>query len=165
MRQGTIGTIHTRAEGAPMKSAVLISVLFLALSLVCISMAAAAEEPLNPEEIVTLFHETYGTAWMDDIGPYTTARFRNNLPITVWIIDAWDWLQDMAYEKLDFKITESRINEDGDYATVVSRTRVRTTEGETEQNEIFILLKDEDLWYIDEMYVTDENPGEEEQRL
>ena len=148
-----------------MRRAVCIAVFFLTLSAGFISQTGAAEEPMTPKEIVTLFHETYGTAWMDDIGPYTTARFRNNLPVTVWIFETWNWLQEMGYEKRDFSITESRINEDGDYATVVSRTRVLTTEGEAEQNEIFILLKDEDLWYIDEMYVTEEKPGEKEQRL
>jgi hypothetical protein len=148
-----------------MRSITVLTVLFLILTVGCETRQEATEKPMTPEQIVALFHESYGTAWMDDIGPYTTADFRDQLPVTVWIIDTWDWLQEMEYEKLEFKVAETQISKDGDYATVASRTRVRTIDGESVQNEIFILIREEGLWYIDEMYVTDEAPAANDQRL
>jgi hypothetical protein len=121
--------------------------------------------PLSPEEVVTLFQDSYGTPQMDRIGPYTTGRFRDGLPIAVWIIDTWDQLQELGYEKLEFETTESWVHKGGDYATVVILTKILTRAGATEQQEVFILMLDEGIWKIDELYVTDEEISSEDQRL
>jgi len=55
----------------------------------------------DPIEVVKLFFETYGTPRMDEIGPYTSAKFRDDKPMSVWVAETWKALKQMQYEKLD----------------------------------------------------------------
>jgi hypothetical protein len=118
---------------------------------------------LSPEQVVTLFHETYGSARMDEIGPYTTERFRQNLPVTVWLVEVWKQLKDLRYEKLDFEIVESKV--ETTHASVVTRAKIKTKVGESDQQEIYMLILEDGVWKIDEMFVTDEEVRGEDQEL
>jgi len=113
----------------------------------------------SPPEVVELFHQAYGTARMDEIGPYTTERFRKDRPISVWVAEVWKQLKDFEYEKLSFKILESTINEENGNAVVVAHTKLNTKAGVTKRNEVFILVFENDRWLIDELYVTDKEIG------
>jgi hypothetical protein len=59
----------------------VVGVFLAAFAAGCALKNDVDKESMTPSQIVTLFHESYGTAWMDDIGPYTTADFRDQLPV------------------------------------------------------------------------------------
>lgn len=142
-----------------MRRCTLLIALIMALAVGCAGDVRLTRTPirlpLSPEEVVTLFNRTYGTAQMDDIGPYTTARFRKGRPVTVWTVDMWGRIEEAGQERIDFKIRESWTHEDGDYATVVTHTRIAARTGTTRLKEVFILLLEGGAWKIDDLYVTD----------
>ena len=116
----------------------------------------AAAPGTTPEQVVVLFQQTYGTADMDRLGPYTTARFRKGRPIAVWLVDVWKHLEGLHYEKLAFRIMETETNASGNEAQVTVASAIKTNAGTTTQTEIFILVRDGGIWRIDELFVTDE---------
>jgi len=111
----------------------------------------------TPIDVVRLFNKTYGTARMDEIGPYTTERFRKDRPITVWIAAVWEYLKKIEYENLNFEIVDSKINEDN--AEVETLSTIRNQVGEMEQKEIYMLVRKNKRWLIDELYVTEAEIG------
>jgi hypothetical protein len=111
-------------------------------------------QPTTPIEIVQMFDKCYGTASMDDIPDYTTPKFRDNKPKSVWVVDTWNTLKDIKYERLASSMVNSRINEDK--AIVVYEVKIKTAAGETSQKEIYFLIKEDGKWLIDDLVVTDE---------
>jgi len=108
----------------------------------------------NPIEVVNLFFETYGTSRMDEIGPYTTAKFRENKPMSVWVAETWKALKQMEYEKLEIKVLDSKIKNKN--ALVAVQTKIKTVAGEVDQKEIYSLILENNRWLIDDLVVTDE---------
>ena len=78
----------------------------------------------SPIEVVNLFFETYGTSRMDEIGPYTTAKFRDDKPMSVWVAKTWKALKQMEYEKLEFKVLDSKITDKN--ALVAVQAKIKT---------------------------------------
>jgi len=140
----------------------LMALLFMDCSSHVKSTSAAL---LSPDEVVILFNEVYGTGRLDEIGPYTTERFRKERPIAVWVVQVWQELQKLEFEKLDFMIVESEVNAANDVATVVANSTLQTHAGITRQREVFILVFERGRWKIDELFVTDEDMEVEEHRL
>ena len=120
---------------------------------------------LTPDEVVILFNEVYGTGRLDEIGPHTTERFRHERPIAVWVVQVWQELQKLEFEKLDFKIVESDIDTENELATVVAQSAIQTEAGITRQREVFILVLERGTWKIDELFVTQEEIETEEHSL
>lgn len=110
---------------------------------------------LSPLEIVVLFNDTYGTARMDEIGPYTTADFRGGRPTSVWVNWAWQEFKALDYETVGYEIQGDKSA--GRKAVVVSSITIKTGEGEAEQHAIFYLLKQDSGWRLNELVVTDES--------
>jgi hypothetical protein len=110
-------------------------------------------EPTTPIEIVKLFDKCYGTASMDDIPDHTTPNFRDNKPKSVWAVETFT-LNDIKYERLASSMVNSRINEDK--AIVLYEVKIKTAAGETSQKEIYLLIKEDEKWLIDDLVVTDE---------
>jgi len=108
----------------------------------------------NPIEVVNLFFETYGTSRMDEIGPYTTAKFRENKPMSVWVAETWKALKQMEYEKLEIKVLDSKITDKN--ALVAVQSKIKTVAGEADQKEIYSLILENNKWLIDDLVVTDE---------
>ena len=108
----------------------------------------------DPIEVVKLFFETYGTPRMDEIGPYTSAKFRDDKPRTVWISETWKALKQMEYEKLEIKILDSKIKDKN--ALVAVQAKIKTVAGEVNQKEIYSLILENNRWLIDDLVVTDE---------
>jgi hypothetical protein len=108
----------------------------------------------NPIEVVNLFFETYGTSRMDEIGPYTTSKFRDHKPKSVWVGETWKALKQMEYEKLEFKVLDSKITDKN--ALVAVQAKIKTVAGEAEQREIYHLILENNRWLIDDLVVTDE---------
>ena len=84
----------------------------------------------------------------------TTARFRDNKPKSVWVVDSWKALQKIKYEKINNSILDSKVKDVK--AVVIVKAKIRTAEGEASQKEIFYVLKEEERWLIEELIVTDE---------
>ncbi len=108
----------------------------------------------NPIEVVNLFFETYGTSRMDEIGPYTTSKFRDDKPMSVWVAETWKTLKQMEYKKLEFKVLDSKITDKN--AWVVVQAKIKTVAGEADQKEIYSLILENNRWLIDDLVVTDE---------
>ena len=108
----------------------------------------------SPIEVVKLFFETYGTPRMDEVGPYTTAKFRDDKPISVWIAETWKSLKQMEYEKLEFKVLDSKIKDKN--ALIAVQAKIKTVAGEADQKEIYSLILENNRWLIDDLVVTDE---------
>ena len=135
----------------------LLVVLLLSLTGCTANMDVTTQVALpakSPLDIVILFNDTYGTARMDEIGPYTTAGFREDRPMSVWVMWAWQTFKQLGYETVRYEILGSKVA--GRKAVVVTSTTIRTKDGEAEQNGIFYLRKQDSGWLIDELVVTDE---------
>jgi hypothetical protein len=105
-------------------------------------------------EVVTLFAECYGNPCMDEVADYTTPRFRDNKPKSVWVVDTWKALHTMNYKKLTSSVINSKIK-DGK-AVVIVNAKISTVGGDAIQKEIFYLIKEKERWLIDELVVTNE---------
>jgi predicted enzyme involved in methoxymalonyl-ACP biosynthesis len=70
------------------------------------------------------------------------------------VVDTWNTLNDIEYERLASSMVNSRINEDK--AIVVYDVKIKTAAGETGQKEIYFLVKENEKWFIDDLIVTDE---------
>jgi len=111
-------------------------------------------QPQTPLEIVELFHKCYAKACMDEVADYTTPRFRDNKPKSVWVVDTWKALHKMNYKKLTSTLLDSKVK--GQRAVVIVTVKISTVGGDANQKEIFYLVKDGERWLIDELVVTDE---------
>jgi len=120
---------------------------------------------LTPDKVVILFNEVYGTGRLDEIGPYTTERFRQDRPIAVWVLQVWQELQKLEFEKHEFTIVDSEIDTENEVATVVARSTIETQAGITRQQEVFILVFERGKWKIDELFVTEEELQPQERSL
>ena len=109
----------------------------------------------DPIEVVKLFFQTYGTPQMDEIGPYTTAKFRDDKPMSVWVTETWKALKQMQYEKLEIKVLDSKITDKN--ALVAVQAKIKTMAGEVDQKEIYSLILENNRWLIDDLVVTDED--------
>lgn len=125
----------------------------------------SSDSALTPEQVVALFRDTYGTARMDEIGPHTTAKFRQDRPISAWVVEEWEDLYDMGYEKLAFKIVESTVDQGNGRASVAANAKIRDEEGVVDQREIYMLILEGSIWKIDELYVVDQATIEDNQAL
>ena len=117
----------------------------------------------NPIEVVNLFFETYGTSRMDEIGPYTTAKFRGNKPMSVWVVETWNALKQMEYERLKFKVLDSKITDKN--ALVAVQAKIKAVAGEADQKEIYSLILENNRWLIDDLVVTDEEIDLEKMKI
>ncbi len=108
----------------------------------------------NPIEVVNLFFETYGNPQMDEIGPYTTPKFRDDKPMSVWVAETWKALKQMEYEKLEIRVLDSKIKDKN--ALVAVQAKIKTVAGEADQKEIYYLILENNRWLIDDLVVTDE---------
>jgi len=129
-----------------------ISSLLITLLLINLSISQAQEK--SPIEVVKLFDKAYGSPSMDEIANYTTAKFRDNKPKSVWVVDTWKTLKKIKYEKLNSSVIDTKVK--GDRAVVVTEGKIKTMVGETAQKEIFYLVKKGERWLIDQLIVTDE---------
>jgi hypothetical protein len=119
----------------------------------------------SPEEVVELFQKSFGTPRMDEIGPYTTENFRDNMPITVWVSKTWNQLNQFGYGKIDFKLLDIEYNDLKSHTKITVATKIKTEVGSATQKEIYLLIKDGDYWLIDELIVTDEVVDEDTFKL
>ena len=132
----------------PLKIICFLTFFFLINSNLCYA------QPKLPLEIVNLFHKCYGKHCMDEIADYTTPRFRDNKPKSVWVVDTWKALKKIKYEKINSSILDSKVK--GNKAVVVVEVKISTVGGKASQKEIFYLVKMGERWLIDELVVTDE---------
>jgi hypothetical protein len=58
-------------------------------------------QPKSPVEVVEFFNKSYGTHLMDEVADYTTPKFRDNKPKSVWVVYTWRILNKMKYERLN----------------------------------------------------------------
>ena len=91
---------------------------------------------------------------MDEIADYTTARFRDNKPKSVWVVETWKTLKEIQFERLNSSVIHSRVKDDK--AVVVLEAQIKTAAGGARQKEIYYLVKEGERWLIDELVVTDE---------
>jgi len=91
---------------------------------------------------------------MDEIAVYTTPKFRDNKPKSVWVVDTWKTLRKLKFQRLSCFVIHTKVK--GDKAVVVTETKIKTVAGETTQKDIFYLIKQGEKWLIDELIVTDE---------
>jgi hypothetical protein len=126
--------------------------ILIAFLLFNLNLCYAQEK--SPIEVVELFDKAYGSPFMDEIAEYTTPKFRDNKPKSVWVVDTWKTLKKIKYEKLNSSVIDTKVK--GDRAVVVTEGKIKTMVGETAQKEIFYLVKKGGRWLIDQLIVTDE---------
>jgi hypothetical protein len=127
--------------------------LFL-ITLLLVNLDVCLAQPKSPIEVVKLFDKAYGSPLMDEIAKYTTPKFRDNRPKSVWVVDTWKTLKKIKYEKLNSSVIDTKVR--GDRAVVVTEGKIKTVVGKTAQKEIFYLVKKGERWLIDQLIVTDE---------
>ena len=91
---------------------------------------------------------------MDEIADYTSPKFRDNKPKSVWVVDTWKTLRKLKFQRLNCSVIHTKVKDDK--AIVVTETTIKTVVGETTQKDIFYLIKQGEKWLIDELIVTDE---------
>ena len=91
---------------------------------------------------------------MDEIANYTTSKFRDNKPKSVWVVDTWKTLREIKFQRLNCSVIDTKVKDDK--AIVITETKIKTVAGETTQKDIFYLIKQGERWLIDELIVTDE---------
>ena len=91
---------------------------------------------------------------MDEIADYTTPKFRDNKPKSVWVVDTWKPLKEIKFQRLNCSVIDTKVK--GDRAVVVLESKIKTVAGETTQKEIYYLVRIGERWLIDELIVTDE---------
>jgi hypothetical protein len=126
--------------------------LLITFFFVTLNICHAQEK--SPIEVVKLFDKAYGSPSMDEIANYTTPKFRDNRPKSVWVVDTWKTLKEIKYEKLNSSVIDTKIK--ADKAIVATEGKIKTVVGETTQKEIFYLVKKGGRWLIDQLIVTDE---------
>jgi len=133
------------------------------ITLLLINLGIGLAQSKSPIEVVKLFDKCYGRPCMDEIANYTTPKFRDNKPKSVWVVDTWKTLKEIKYEKLNSSVIDTKVKDDK--AIVVAETKIKTVAGETTQKDIFYLIKQGERWLIDELIVTDEEIDIEKMRL
>jgi hypothetical protein len=146
-------------NGIIIKSCKIIYFL-ITFSLINLSIIQAQEK--SPIEVVKLFDKAYGSPSMDEIANYTTPKFRDNRPKSVWVVDTWKTLKEIKYQRLHSAVIDCKVQDDR--AAVATEAKIKTVAGETAQKEIFYLVK-EKRWLIDQLIVTDEEIDPEKMRL
>jgi hypothetical protein len=131
-----------------------LNAISLLIAFLLINSGICQAQEKSPVEVVKLFDKGYGGPLMDEIADYTSARFRDNKPKSVWVVDTWKSLNSLKYRRLNSSVIDSRIKDDK--AVVVIKARIKTAAGEVTQKEIYYLLKEGQKWLIDELVVTDE---------
>ncbi len=135
-----------------MRRALKIVVFSTAFFLINIGICYA--QPKSPIEVVKLFDKCYGHPCMDEIANYTTPKFRDNKPKSVWVVDTWKTLREIKFQRLNCSVIDTKVKDDK--AVVVTETKIKTVAGETTQKDIFYLIKQGERWLIDELIVTNE---------
>jgi hypothetical protein len=135
-----------------MKRPLKIIPLLITLLLINLSISQAQEK--SPIEVVKIFDKCYGGPLMDELANYTTPKFRDNKPKSVWVVDTWKTLKKIKYERLNSSVIDTKVK--GDRAVVVTEAKIKTVVGETNQKDIFYLIRQGERWLIDELIVTDE---------
>jgi hypothetical protein len=108
----------------------------------------------SPVDVVRSFSACYGGPCMDDTADHTTGHFRDNKPKSVWVIDTWKALRKTGYQKVKDRIIGSKTLEER--SAVLVEAKIRTVAGETQQKEVYYLIKEGQRWLIDDLQVTDE---------
>ena len=117
----------------------------------------------SPVAVVELFSASYGGPRMDETADYTTGGFRDGRPKSVWIADTWKALQGMKYRRVYGSVIDANVKDNK--AAVIVDAKIATSIGETEQKEIYHLIKKGQRWLIDQLQVTDENMSKEKMKL
>lgn len=117
----------------------------------------------TPREIVQIFMSTYGTPKVSKLAHYTTPYFRNYKPKELWIIETWEILSGLGYRHVSGKFLEEKIK--GNTAVIITSSTVETLAGETLQKEIYCLIKTEEGWKLDELFIEDETVETEKYNL
>ena len=135
----------------------------------CLIMLLVATPPTcygqqdSPIAVVQRFSASYGGPQMDEIADHTTGRFRDDRPKSVWIADTWKALQDMKYRRVYGSVIDAKVKDNK--AAVILDAKIATSVGETEQKEIYHLIKKGQRWLIDQLQVADESMSKEKMKL
>ena len=132
----------------------LFGVISLLIALLLINLKICYAQHKSPLEVVKLFDKAYGGPCMDEIADYTTPKFRDNKPKSVWVVDTWKTLRKIKFQKLNCSVVHTKIK--GDKAVVITEAKIKTVVGETTQKEIYYLIRQGERWLIDELIITDE---------
>jgi hypothetical protein len=136
-----------------MKTACKIVAVLVSILLPFLTVCHAQQD--SPVDVVELFSAQYGNASMDETADCTTEDFRDNRPKSIWIVDTWRALQRIEYRRLHSSVVGSKIKDNR--AAVILNARIGTAAGETNQKEIYYLIKQGQKWLIDRLQVTDED--------
>ena len=132
----------------------LLKIIPLLITFFFVTLNICHAQEKSPLEVVKLFDKAYGSPLMDEIANYTTPKFRDNKPKSVWVVDTWKTLRKIKFQRLNCSVIHTKVK--GDKAVVVTETKIKTVAGETTQKEIFYLVKQGERWLIDQLIVTDE---------
>lgn len=70
----------------------VLSITLFLIILVLFQVNTAHAQPKTPIEVIKVFIAGYGTPRMDEAADVTTAKFRDDRPKSVWVVETWGWL-------------------------------------------------------------------------
>jgi len=108
----------------------------------------------SPVDVVNLFDIHYGGPDMDVIAGYTTAKFRLKRPKSVWVVDIWRALKKMKYKRVGSVVVDSKVN-GNKKSVILVEAKIKISEKETTQKEIYYLIQAGKKWLIDDLVVVD----------
>ena len=68
----------------------------------------AHAQPKTPIEVIKIFIAGYGTPRMDEAADVTTAKFRDDKPKSVWVVETWETLNAIKYAHKSSKVVARR---------------------------------------------------------
>ncbi|MDM8552686.1 hypothetical protein QUF72_21575 [Desulfobacterales bacterium HSG2] len=91
---------------------------------------------------------------MDSITELTTANFRDGRPGSVWVVETWESLNKIKFKRVSSELQTCRITHGK--AVIILQTRISTLVGYADQRDVYFLVRENGLWKIDDLKVTDE---------
>jgi len=118
----------------------VIGMIFMIATFLPLASHPSLANPLTPIETVKLFDTVYGGPEMDQIADHTTAKFRDDKPKAVWIVDTWRALHELEYVRLGGSVVDSKVKDDK--AVVIMDVKIKTKAGEVSQKEVYYQLSE-----------------------
>jgi len=129
-------------------------ILLILISLLLFNPNPCHAQPNSPIEVVKFFEKHYGGPLMDEIADFTTPKFRDNKPKSVWVVDTWKTLHKIKYEMLNSSVIYSKIKDNK--AIFVLEPKIKTVAAKATQKGVYYLVKEGEKWLLDDLTVPEE---------
>ena len=86
--------------------------IFLILTVLVLFQGNTAHaQPKTPIEVIKIFIAGYGTPRMDEAADVTTAKFRDDKPKSVWVVETWKKSNAIEYAHKSSKVVATKVKD------------------------------------------------------